>query len=300
MHWKTINQQQYLYRAYSYGKNKSLGARNKETEDLKQQFETSQQAYKAQETSLVGQAKLHAAYIKANQLNHFPITAARVIRALQQKAIPHRVIGTNSLYAYEIIAGVVFQSDITATEDIDILMNTNQGLKIVSRLKQSTLLSLLRKTDKSFKKLSSSPFEFTAVNDKGYQVDFITQGNSSIIKNNTFEEMLQQDDLHPVSTDSLKWYIVSPHFDAVVFDTQGYPLRVETVDPRAFVLHKWLTSQQIDRNNLKRHRDALQAKIMAAVLKNELSHLAPSAALEKVFPSDIQQQAIDDIDQFSL
>ncbi|MEE9303720.1 MAG: GSU2403 family nucleotidyltransferase fold protein [Thiotrichaceae bacterium] len=300
MHWKMINQKQYLYRAYSYGKNKSLGVKNKETEEIKHQFHTNRQTYKAHESSLTQQVKLHAAYIKANQLNHFPVTAARVIRALQQKGIPHRVIGTNSLYVYEVIAGVVFKPEIIATDDIDILMDAKQGIKIVSRLKEVTLLSLLQKTDKTFQKLSSSTFEFTAANDKGYQVDFITQGDDSITELNTFEEMLQQDDLHPVSIDSLKWYISSPHYDAVVFDTQGFPLRVQTVDPRAFVLHKWFTSQQIDRSNLKRSRDALQAKIMAVVLKNELSHLAASIALEKVFPEEVQQQAINDLDQFSL
>lgn len=300
MHWKTINHKQYLYRAYSYGKNKSLGVRNSESEKIKQQFDANRQTYKEREASLIEQVRLHAAYIKANQLNHFPITAARVLRVLQQQGLPHRVIGTNSLYVYEVVAGVVFQAEIIATEDIDILMNAKQGIKIVSQLKEETLLSLLQKTDKTFQRLSNNQFEFTAANAQGYQVDFITQGDKHVIKADVFEEMLQQDDLHPVSIDSLKWCISSPHYNAVVFDTQGFPLRVQTIDPRAFVLHKWFTSQQVDRNKLKQRRDALQAKLIVMVLRNELSHLASSPALAKVFPDQIQKQASDDLDLFLI
>lgn len=300
MHWKKINNRQYLYRAYSYGKNKSLGVRSVETEKIKQQFDANRKEYKEREASLIEQIKLHAAYIKANQLNHFPITAARVIRVLQQQGLPHRVIGTNALYVYEVVAAVAFQSEIIATEDIDILMDAKQGIKIVSKLKEDTLLSLLQKTDNSFQKLSNSQFEFTAANNKGYQVDFITQGSDLIMESEAFEEMLQQDDLHPVSIDSLKWCISSPHYDAVVFDSKGFPLRVQTIDPRAFVLHKWFVSQQVDRSRAKQHRDALQAEVMARVLKNELSHFGSSPALSKVFPEKLQKQVSDEFDRFSL
>ena len=300
MHWKKINGKQYLYRAYSYGKNRSLGARSPETEKIKQQFEQNRLAYKERETALLEQVKLHAAYIKANQLNRFPVTAARVIRALQQQGIPYRVIGTNALYAYEVIAGITFQSDLVATNDMDILVDAKQGVKIVSSLKGDTLLSLLQKTDKTFQRLSGNQFEFTAVNQQGYQIDFVTQGNDPILENDAFEALLQQGDLHPVSIDSLKWAILSPHYDAVVFDTQGMPVRINTIDPRAFVLHKWFASEQQDRQCLKQQRDREQARTMVSVLKNELAHLPVSPALAKAFPDVVQQGVAGDFDGFSL
>ena len=300
MHWKKINGKQYLYRAYSYGKNRSLGARSVETETIKQQFEQNRLAYKEREAVLREQVKLHAAYIKANQLNRFPVTAARVIRAFQQQGVPCRVVGTNALYAYEVVAGVNFQPELVATNDMGLLVDARQGVKIVSGLKGDTLLSLLQKTDRTFQRLSGNQFEFTAANQQGYQIDFITQGSDPILEKDAFEALLQEEDLHPVSIDSLKWAISSPHYDAVVFDTQGMPVRLPTIDPRAFVLHKWFTSRQPDRNRLKQKRDYEQARVMVDVLHNELTHLPVSPALAKVFPDVVQQGASGDFDGFSL
>ena len=300
MHWKQINGRQYLYRGYSYGKNQSLGARSPETEKIKQQFEERRKSYKEEDASLLAKVQLHAQYIKANQLNRFPLTGARVLRALQQLMIPHRVVGTNALYIYEMSAGILFQPEHLATEDIDVLFDAQQGIKIVSQLKDESLLSLLQKTDKSFRPLSGSNYEFAASNADGYRVDFITQGEGNLFEHGHFEEMLQKDGLFPVTIDSLKWLTSSPHFSAVVFDSLGMPLQVDSIDPRAFTLYKWHMSQQPDRKAIKRHRDASQAQIMVTVLGNELHHLPKSAAIQKIFPNRVQADSKAKIDQFSL
>ena len=176
MHWKRINGRDYLYRAYSYGKNQSLGPRSHETEQTKVQFEARQQAYREQESQLRDQFTVHSAYIRANRLNRFPLAGARVIRALQRQNVPFRVIGTNALYAYEARAGIQFQAEHLATDDMDVLMDARQGVRIVTNLKRRSLLSLLQSSDKTFQRVSSSPYEFCAANARGYRVDFITQG----------------------------------------------------------------------------------------------------------------------------
>ena len=115
-----------------------------------------------------------------------------------------------------------------------------------------------------------------------------------------FAKLLQADDLRPIAIDSLKWYLASPQYSEVVFDEQGMPLRVETVDPRVFVLHKWYVSQQNDRRPVKRRRDEAQAKTVADVVVNELGHLPAAKAVGKLFPDSLIRDAPYDSDRFSI
>ena len=176
MHWKHIGGRDYLYRGYSGGRTQSLGPRNVDTESTKERFEAGKAEHGKRKKALTEQVRRHAAYIKANRLNRFPKTGARVVRSFQRAGIPHRVIGTNALFVYEVSAGVTFLPEHVATEDIDVLMDDRQALAIAARLKARTLLSLIKKADRSFRRLGASPVEFAAVNDRGYRVDLITQG----------------------------------------------------------------------------------------------------------------------------
>ena len=284
MLWKRIKGNDYLYRVLPGGVHRSLGRRSAENERAKARFDLGRSEHRARLKSLVDQVKLHAAYVRANHLNRFPTPGARVIRAMQRAKLPHRVIGTSSLHVYEVAAGVLFMPSVLATEDMDVLMNANQGIKIAALLKKRTLLSILRDTDETFRRLTTSPFEFTATNDKGFRVDFVSQGSRNPVSESNFSALLDDEDIRPVGIDSLKWLVSSPTFSNVVFDGQGMPLRVDTVDPRAFVLHKWHVSQRSDRHPAKRKRDEQQARIVAEVLARELRHLTPAPAIRKLFP----------------
>lgn len=299
MHWKRINGKEYLYRGYTGGKNRSLGPRSPETERIKQSFDDSKANYQTRETALKEQLQLHTAYIRANRLNRFPVTGARVLRALQRKGIPFRVIDTNALYAYEARAGVLIEPEHLATADIDVLMNARQGMRIVAALEGDTLLSVIQSSDRTFAPLSGTPFEFRAANAQGYLVDLITQADSPMALSE-FERHLESSDLRPVGIGSLKWPIASPHFDAVVFDDRGMPLRLTTVDPRAFVLHKWHVSQQPDREPMKRHRDEAQARLVANLLHRELRELPTTQAVERAFPHLLTVQAKEHLDEFDI
>ncbi len=300
MHWKHISGRDYLYRGFTGGRNHSLGRRSPETEELKRRFETGRAEHKQRGEALVEQLETHCGYIKVNRLNRFPSSGARIIRALDKARIPHRVIGTNALYAYEISAAVLFMPEQLATDDIDLLMDARQSLKIVANLKKRTLLSLVKDTDKSFKRLTDSPYEFAAVNERGYRVDLVTQGTPDPMRPAAFAELLQAGDLQPVGIDSLKWHVSSPRYAEVVFDEQGIPLRVETIDPRAFVLHKWYVSQKSDREPVKRRRDEAHARAVATVIVNELRHLPAAPAIGKLFPNGLIGRAPYDTDEFSI
>ncbi|MGQ4879972.1 GSU2403 family nucleotidyltransferase fold protein [Billgrantia sp. LNSP4103-1] len=299
MHWKRINGKEYLYRAYTGGKNHSLGPRSAETEAIRRTFEFHKREFQAREQSLKEQLQTHAAYIRANRLNRFPVAGARVARALQRKRIPFRVIGTNALYAYEARAGVQIEPEHLATADIDVLMDARQGLRIVTALKGETLLSVIQSSDRSFEPLTHAPFEFRAANAQGYMIDLITQASDPLAMSE-FERHLEAGDLKPVGIDSLKWAIASPRFEAVVFDERGMPLRLTTVDPRAFVLHKWHISQQPDREALKRHRDEAQARLVATLLRDQLRELATTRAVERAFPHLLSQRASSQLDEYDV
>ncbi|AMD02380.1 GSU2403 family nucleotidyltransferase fold protein [Halomonas chromatireducens] len=299
MHWKRIHGREYLYRAYTGGKNHSLGPRSAETEAIREAFDTRKAEHQAREQSLKEQLQLHAAYIRANRLNRFPVAGARVIRALQRRNLPFRIIGTNALYAYEARAGVRIEPEHLATADMDVLMDARQGLRIVTALEGETLLSVIRSSDRSFEPLTDTPYEFRAANAQGYMIDLITQA-AEVMAMNDFEHHLEAGDLKPVGIDSLKWAIASPRFEAVVFDERGMPLRLSTVDPRAFVLHKHYVSQRSDREPIKRHRDEAQAQLIATLLGNELRELSTTLAVERAFPHLVRQQASTRFDDFDV
>lgn len=299
MHWKTINGKAYLYRVYPGGRYRSLGPEGDKTRDAKARFEAAKAAHREREARLTEQLRRHAGYVRANHLHRFPATGARVIRALQRQRVPFRVIGTNALYAYEARAGVLIQPEHLATDDMDVLMDARQGLRIVAQLKRRTLLSVLKASDKTFRRVSTSPMEFCAANDSGYRVDFVTQGDSPM-QPNDFERLLEEDDLTPVTIESLKWLTSAPRFEAVVFDSRGMPLRVPTVDPRAFILHKWYASRRSDRERMKRARDEDQARLMATLLAHELTGLTTTRAVSRVFPHTLRQAAADELDDLDV
>ncbi len=299
MNWKTIKGKDYLYRRFNDQKDAFIGPRNEETENIQKKYKEDSEKAKERKNSALENVKLHANFIKGAKLNRFPFAAAKIIRALTKKGIDHKIIGTNALFAYETVTGVLFESKQIATEDIDILLDARQGMKIIANMDGESLLSLIQRTDKTFQPVTDSKYEFAATNSKDYRVDFITQGEGPM-KKNSFEELLADDALKPIQIDSLKWVLSAPQFESVVYDTKGMPLRINAIDPRAFVLHKWYVSQQPDRNPLKISRDKSQARTVASMLANELPHLPHSKAISRIFPAIVKESATQEIGEFDL
>lgn len=63
----------------------------------------------------------------------------------------------------------------------------------------------------------------------------------------------------------LVWLVNAPKFEAIVIDERGYPVRVATIDPRVFALHKSWVAAREDRDPLKTRRDLAQAKAVAVL-----------------------------------
>ena len=284
MHWKRINNREYLYRGYSGGRTKSLGRRSAETEKLKSKYEAARAEHKERRAQLVEQLKIHAGYIRVNRLNRFPSVAANVVRKFEKQGTPLKVVGTNALYAYETLSGVLFLPEFLATDDLDLLIDSRQRLKIISSLKARTLLSVLKEADAGFHRITDSPYEFSAANNNGYRVDFITQEGADITEPNAFFQTLSAEDLKPQGIGSLKWLVSAPTIREVVFDQQGNPLRLATVDPRAFAIHKKYIGSVERAKPIKAKKDMEQAQMMADLLANELSHLPISKGIRRLFP----------------
>ena len=109
-----------------------------------------------------------------------------------------------------------------------------------------------------------------------------------------FALRLDGDDLRPAEITTLKWFLSSPHFDAVVFDQRGMPVRVNTVDPRAFVLYKHFVSQRHDRRPAKRRRDAEHARVVASLIHEQMNHLPPGKAIAQLFPRVVRDDGGDE------
>lgn len=299
MNWKTVKGKDYLYRRFNDRKDAFIGPRNSETEAIKSKFIDDVSAAKERKARALENVQMNANFIRGAKLNRFPLAAAKIIRALNKRGIAHKIIGTNALFAYETTAGVLFESSQIATEDVDILFDARQSVRIVANLDGDSLLSLVQKTDQSFEPITDSEYEFAAINRDQYRVDFITQGEGAMTAT-AFDELLAGKTLRPVQIDSLKWVLSAPNFESVVFDSKGMPLRVNAIDPRAFVLHKWYVSQQTDRAPLKKHRDQSQARSVASMLANELPHLPKGKAIAKIFPNIVKDAASNEIDEFDL
>lgn len=84
-----------------------------------------------------------------------------------------RVIGTNALYAYEALAGVVFDEGATATRDINLLQDDRRRLRLLTDDRVFTGLDRLiqGRVDSSFQPRTNRDFRLT--NKDGYMVELI-------------------------------------------------------------------------------------------------------------------------------
>jgi hypothetical protein len=134
----------------------------------------------------------------------------------------------------------------------------------------SSMLGVLRKVDTTFKVRNAQ--KYTAVNQDGFEVDIIRR-------------MKQEDDPYPIrlSDDEDDFWAAqapraqelldAPGFSAVIVATDGDMARMNTLDPIAFARFKRWMSELQDRDPLKRRRDALQAQLVEAVVRDYLPHL---------------------------
>ena len=295
MFWKNQNGKRYLVRSQrdrqtGRAVQKSLGAWSVELEKLKAEFDRGRteaaEAFDAISESMTRQAAVN----RALRIGRLPELSGKIISRLQSESSLYkgiRIIGTNTLYAIEAAAQVFFSPDIMVTEDIDLLFDSRQNLKILAQTVEKTrFLDELRSLDRSFIRERSS---YRAHNKDGFMVDVVTAETKP-----PWQEVApaSPDDLTPSPITGLAWLQNAPPFKAMVISQNGWPVNMTVPDPRIFVLHKAWLSEQSNRDPLKKKRDLVQAKAVKDLLSERLQHLSFDENILKVLPNRVSEKAM--------
>jgi hypothetical protein len=281
MTWMSEGDAEYLVRsAYDptsgIRRNKSLGPRSTETENLKADYDAKRETAKARVAELKASLSRQAGKNRAVGIGRMPSLGARIVRALDTAGLLGkgiRIVGTNAIYAYEAIAGVFVEDQVMETDDIDLLFDARQkmGLTAPETIAAGALLRILKRVDHSFERQSQT---FRAANRDGYLVDLIKPAARPPWRKEAGRIAHDNEaDLIAAEIDGLHWLQSVPAFEAVAIDERGDPLRFVVPDPRAFAIHKHWLSSVPDRPLLKRRRDAAQAQVVARLTTKYLTHL---------------------------
>lgn len=292
MTWITQGDVDYLVRSYydetNIRRQKSLGRRSSETEALKATFDAEREQAVERRKSLEQALERQAAINRVIGLGRVPLDAARILRNLDRRGLLGaglRVAGTNALYAYEAASGVVLDTGITTTTDIDLLFDARRKLFLVAdpELATGDLLDLLRLADRSFQRTQQG---YRAESRTGYLVDLIKPARNPPWSDER-NSLGGSGDLYAAEIDGLVWLENAPAFEQLAIDESGTPVRIVAPDPRVFAIHKHWLSQRGDRDPVKRRRDHDQSKAVTEIVRRYLLHLSFETADLRMVPLDI-------------
>lgn len=283
------------YNSAGVRRQKSLGRHSPETEATKAEWDKGREVAKAMVEERQERMNRQAAVNRALRLGRVPMLPARIIRALDDGRLLGagiRIAGTNAIYAYEAAAGIFVDPGITATLDIDLLMDGRRTLKMIADpeagIDDGTLINLLRKVDKSFERTRAT---FRATNREGYLVDLIKPLPKPVWKRGREQVGDGDDELIATGIEGLTWLENAPPFEAIAIDERGHPLRMVTPDPRIFAAHKLWVSRRQDRDPVKRRRDEEQARAIARLTALHFPHLPYEHAHIRVLPKSVYEAA---------
>ncbi|RDJ20462.1 hypothetical protein DWF00_04670 [Bosea caraganae] len=272
---------------------KSLGPRSAETERVKQEFDIGREEAKQRFEAAKAVLERQGAVNRALGLGRVPLTGARIIRQLDDVGLLGkglRVVGTHAIYAYEAVAGLFADPEVTTTEDIDLLYDARRELGFIAQgeIAEAGLIGLLKRVDRSFERTRQ---DFRAVNQDGYLVDLIRPDAKPPWKEVRESLADAPGDLAAVAIEGLEWLENAASFEAVAIDERGMPLRLIAVDPRVFAAHKLWVAQQPSRDPVKRARDRAQAQAVARLVSTELPHLRFDGPELRMLPKAVFEAA---------
>lgn len=300
MKWKTTSSGIYLIRVLdSRGTEKSLGKKDIEKENIFENFNAGKAEAQARLQILKTSLTRMSGMAKAADLGRLPAIVGRILRRLDEEKLLGEhivVVGTHALYAYEAAAGVQFDSEMLATADVDLLIDSRKQLKLMitdPAIAESGILGLLCKADKTFKKLRAQTY--TAANDQGFMVDLIKPALNPPWKKDALMNF-NENDLNPVEVPNLEWLLSSQRFNSIVVDTLGMPAKIVCPDPRAFAVHKKWISTQARREPEKKSRDSFQAQAVIELTASKFPHLPLRKSELSYFPNNVLDNSKFDFD----
>jgi len=295
MHWKRSKGREYLFRSVDRaGHGKSLGPRGPETEQILEHFRDKKAASEERLQSLRERLAEQARLCRAVQIQRVPRLVGAILRVLRRRDLLGDrllVVGTHALYAYEAAAGVFLDPMVTATTDLDLLLDSRKKLVLAPRgtIRFQGLIELLRSVDRSFDMLGKDSYR--AANRDGYMVDLIRPVPSPPWKSEP-RGLAEEGDLSAADVGKLEWLLSSPKFEQIVIGNDGFPALMATIDPRAFLIHKWWLSNREDREPVKKQRDRSQAAAVLALISRFLPQYRLDPKDLRMFPREVVEAAL--------
>ena len=270
--WKRVKGKEYLVRLLdSMGNMKSLGPRSPETEKIYASWRQKRETFRQRKEAFLNRLRVVSKLCKALGLNRVPLVVARIAREMfLYKDVRKRmlILGTNAIYAYEILAGVLVSSGFLATGDLDVLWDARSSLRIAGLAKDG-FIGLLKKADSSFK-IAESPLK--AVNKEGFWVDLLKTRPKSLSEIMASQSTVSSfpEDLLALEAKGTEWLVSCPKVYVVAIGQDGIPTPMVVPDPRAFMLHKLWVARRPNRPAVKKRRDVAQALLVQYLLKKYL------------------------------
>lgn len=274
MFWRELRGKSTLIRTSASSAQKSLGARNDQTEAIYSSFMARKQSVEARQKALKAQLAMQQRLNRALRVGRVPNLVVGVMNALENMGVQDHfmVIGTHALYAYETAAGVRIAQEALATRDVDMLFDTRKRIAFFTAMKKLdiSLIGVLRKVDPSFELVNGQLY--TARNQDGFEVD-IMRRVAKDADPHPLRMSDAEDDFWAVQISMGEKLQSARRIDQVVVATSGEMALMRTVHPSDFARIKKALSQQIGRDPNKRGKDALQAAIVTELVAQHLPHL---------------------------
>lgn len=279
MMWRTQAGHRYLIRVSAGGAQTSLGPHSAENELIFERFMARKESTQARQTQLRSTVQQHIRLNRALRVGRAPNLVVETLNAVAKAGLQTHflTVGTQALYAYETACGVRVQTEATATQDIDLLLDTRKYLQFATTIKKldTSLLGIFQKVDKTFTLRDDQ--KYTAVNAAGFEIDVIRRtahnrpgGDPHPLRVSAFE-----DDFWAVQISSGQALLDGGSFTQTVVATNGSMATLQVPTPESFVRIKTQLSQKPDRDPLKSRKDLLQAKVVQRLLDDYgLRHVA--------------------------
>jgi hypothetical protein len=270
MLWRVQSGRRYLIRVSGKGAQTSLGPDSPEKQLIFERFLSRKATLEDRQKQLKAAVAQHQRMNKALRVGRAPNVVVDILNALAQARLQaHFVtVGTHALYAYESACGVRVQTEATATQDIDLLLDTRKLLTFTTTMQRldTSLLGVFQKVDKTFQLRLDQ--KYTAVNASGFEIDIIRRSAQTRAGDDPHPLRVSnfEDDFWAVQVSSGQALLDGGHFRQTVVSSNGHMATMVAPSPENFVRIKSLLGKRADRDPLKARKDLLQAAVVQELL----------------------------------
>lgn len=279
MHWKQVDNKNYLYEKNKAGIEKSKGRESEDTLKIYKIFneeknESESQVNEAKKSlgELIGQYRL----LKLPTINS---VAGQILREFDKNELlgtQYLVVGTVAFSVYALHASKKYAKEFISTLDFDLTWFDKESVK---NTPSGGLLRILRGVDKTFRMNHKKPYQ--ALNQNGYEVELLCAPS-------VFGKLQQKEkNFSPYPMLEQEWLRNGTPIRHIVLDTENAPTPIVAPDPRWMAVHKLWLSQKPERAPNKKPKDLAQANSLLDLLTKELFLEYP---LDSDFASDLPHE----------